>query len=39
MKLILAVTRTGQPDFINLEKIRLKAQASDSSRTAEVGKE
>ncbi|WP_422134707.1 MULTISPECIES: metalloregulator ArsR/SmtB family transcription factor [unclassified Endozoicomonas] len=32
MKLILAVTRTGQPDFINQEKIRLKEQASNSSR-------
>ncbi|WP_257254299.1 MULTISPECIES: metalloregulator ArsR/SmtB family transcription factor [unclassified Endozoicomonas] len=31
MELVLAVTRTGQPDFINQEKIRLKAHASNNS--------
>ncbi|KEQ18738.1 hypothetical protein GZ78_01160 [Endozoicomonas numazuensis] len=30
MELVLAVTRTGQPDFINQEKILLKAHTSDN---------
>ncbi|MGI9278127.1 MAG: metalloregulator ArsR/SmtB family transcription factor [Endozoicomonas sp.] len=38
MELVLAVTRTGQPDFINQEKIRLKAHTSNHAAPVKTGK-